>query len=462
LLADAYYRGEQVITDLGIAIPPQLSGLRTLLGWPRIAVDPLCLRLNAESFRLPGATDSDSDLTELWVENQMHGEQGLLYKDALVKGRGWLMVGTGLESGDPPLITVESPLNVVAMWDVRSFLPKALLQTYWLDGQRHAALYSPDSTVHIGVDDNNVWQITDRDDHKFGFVPAVRVPNEPETDRRDGRSEITPEVMSIVDAGCRTLLGLEVAREFYSVPQKYILGATESSFQNADGTPKTAWATYISNVLALEANEDGVPPTVGQFKAYDPSVFVKVIEMYGSQMSGVLGAPPQDFGLYTQGNPITAEAYEVSERRRNLYARQKQKTFGGPLVRGVQMALRFMNKGVLPAQYRRMEVDWTPPEMINDAVATDATVKQVQAGIIPARSDVTLKRLGYTVVERERIAQDFKTDQGAAFLDELAHSVIAKDARVDTGLARDINPAAVKPPTPGDAATAVGDGRAAQ
>src|SRR2546430_15415250 len=42
------------------------------------------------------------------------------------------------------------------------------------------------------------------------------------------------DALPISDAGCRTLLGLEVAREFYSAPQRYILGASEEAFQDAD------------------------------------------------------------------------------------------------------------------------------------------------------------------------------------------------------------------------------------
>ena len=35
----------------------------------------------------------------------------------------------------------------------------------------------------------------------------------------------------------------------------------------------------------------------------------------------------------------------------------------GPSLQLQQMALRFMNNGTLPDQYRRIEVDWTPPEL---------------------------------------------------------------------------------------------------
>ncbi|MBQ1165567.1 phage capsid protein, partial [Streptomyces sp. A73] len=38
-LLDSYFNGEQLVRDLGISIPPQLQGLHTVIGWPRIGVE---------------------------------------------------------------------------------------------------------------------------------------------------------------------------------------------------------------------------------------------------------------------------------------------------------------------------------------------------------------------------------------------------------------------------------------
>jgi hypothetical protein len=50
-LRDAYFNGEQLIRDLGISIPPQLKGLHTVIGWPRVGVESLEERLDLEAFR---------------------------------------------------------------------------------------------------------------------------------------------------------------------------------------------------------------------------------------------------------------------------------------------------------------------------------------------------------------------------------------------------------------------------
>jgi hypothetical protein len=438
LISDAYYRGMQVIRDLGIAIPPQLSGLRTLVGVPRLAVDPIVERCALDSFRFPNQTDANQDLTDVWTMNGGDSELTLALTDTKALGRSWVTVGSPIEAGDAPMIRAESPLNISALWDVRTLKPSAVLQAFWLDEQRHAAVMFPDQTITVAQNNDYQWVVVDRDQHNFGEVPIRRIPNRARANFRDGYSAITPELMSITDAMCRTLLGLEVSREFYSVPQKIILGATEADFQNADGTPKSAWSTYISNVLALEADEDGNKPEIKQLQPYDPSVYTKLIDMYSGIAAGILGVPAQYVGLYTQGNPVSAEAAQVSESRLDRQAKNDMSSWNQPLREVAQLALRFMNNGVLPEEARRLQVDWKDPAMLSISQVSDAYSKQASEGMVPATSDVVLKRLGYSDVERARLAADRAVDGGESLLLELAKSLSAKAARVDKSVLADI------------------------
>jgi hypothetical protein len=81
--------------DLGISIPPSLSGLRTVMGWPQIGVDALDERCIVESFRYPGQTDADDELLDLWTGNNMPLESSLGILDALIYGRGYIIGGAG-------------------------------------------------------------------------------------------------------------------------------------------------------------------------------------------------------------------------------------------------------------------------------------------------------------------------------------------------------------------------------
>jgi len=447
-LTRSYYRGLQVITNLRIAIPAELEFLRTVVGWPRVAVDPLVERMSVDAFRLPGATTPDQVMTDAWFDNGMDSDQTLMFTDLFSMGRSWVTVGSADSPGEAPRICVESPLNMTAIWDVRSAKPTAVLQTYWLDERRHAALYLPDQTIHVGEDDNHQWELIDRDMHGFGMVPAVRIANQASSDDRDGFAEITPEVMSITDAACRTLLGLEVAREFYSVPQKVLLGATEADFQNADGTPKSAWDTYVTRMLALERDSNGDLPTLQQLKPYDPSVFTKLIEMYASQMAGIIAANPQDLGLYTQGNPVAAESQGLVDSRRDRKARHKQRMSNCGIREVMQLVARFLNGGALPDAYRRLEVDWMDPANLNLASVTDAMAKQAEMGAVSPNSDVVRKRLGWSEVERAQIEKDLEADRAAQVEAELANALLVKEARANATVAADLKPDLAPVPAP--------------
>lgn len=423
-LNEAYYLGEQIIQNLRIAVPRELEFLRTIVGWPAMAVDPYVERLQADCFRRTDATDGDQYLMDIMAANGFAAEQSLAYTDALSMSRAYWLVGSPTESGGAPVVTVESPLNMSVLWNLRQTAPRAAMQEYWAeDGSKRGALLVPNQTVHLAVDDNGNWVVVDRDEHGFNFVPVVRMANQPRTTNRDGFSAITPAIRSITDAACRTLLGLEVAREIYSVPQRVVLGAAEDAFVKSDGTPASAWETYITKTLGLERDENGDVPTVHQFAPYDPSVFTKLLDWYASAMAGMVAATPQDLGLYTQGNPASAEAGVVAENRRDRRAVNMQNQFGVPLIHVAQMTVRFDNKGRLPAEYERLSVDWDPVSMDTPAITADAVTKEIAAGSVPATSDVVLKRLGYSAVERARLEQDRKREDGRQVARQLAQSV---------------------------------------
>lgn len=419
-LENAFYLGEQTIENLRIAIPDEIARkLKTLVGWARIAVDPYVERLSCQGFRLPDATDVDSRLQEVWDANGLDAEQSLGYTDSLAMRRSYAMVGSDPDGGEIPRITFESPLNMTVLWDTSGRRAKAALQTYKQDDQERAALMVPGQTVIIGQNEDKQWEIVQRDAHSFDFVPVVRMANNPRTFNRDGYSEITPELRSLIVNACQRSMGLAVASELYSVPRMLLLGAQLSDFQNPNGEVRKAWESYISLINILERDEEGQVPEVKQLTTYDPSVFTKVVEHLASQAAGILAAVPQDLGLYTEGNPTSVESFAAMESRRDRRAIRKQSTFGVALVEMMQMAMRFMNNGAVPREFARFAPDWASVSIESPGVTADAITKQVTAKIIPAQSDVTLKRLGYSAVERQQIEQD----RGSQALDEIRQAL---------------------------------------
>lgn len=415
-LLDSYFNGEQLVRDLGISIPPQLKGLHTVIGWPRIGVEALEQRLDLEAFRWADGADAE-DLREVAEANDLWDESSLAHLDALTYGREYVSVGSGDEDG-PPLIAAESPLDMTLFWDARSRVATSALRESVEDGVRVITLYLPDETIHAAESSTGGWDVFDRDLHMLGVVPVIRMANRQRTADRVGKSEITPEVMSITDAACRRLMGMEVAAEFFGAPQRYILGASESAFQDADGNTKSAWETYLGRVLALESDEEGNVPTVGQFPAHDPSGQTKIIDLYARIMATQLGLPPHMLG-YTSDNPASADAIRSSEAMLVKKAERRTRRFGGAWSDVMRLAL-WVRDGEPPPRERRIECVWRNPSTPTIAQQTDAAVKMVQAGILPADGEVVLEMAGLSEDQRQRVAAERRRAQGRQVLERLS------------------------------------------
>lgn len=426
-LLDAYFNGEQVIRDLGISIPPQLRSLHTVIGWPRVGVEALEQRLDLEAFRWADGSDATA-LAEIAEANDWFDEASLAHLDALTYGREYVVAGSG-EGDDPPLITFESPLDMTVFWDARLRMVRSALRECQGDrldyglapDDRLATLYLPDQTV-FAVEADRGWEVIDRDIHNLGIPPVLRMANRQRTADRIGKSEITPEVMSITDAACRRLMGIEVQAEFFGAPQRYILGASESAFQDAEGNAKSAWETYIGRVLALERDEDGAVPTVGAFAAHDPSGMTKIIDLYARIMSSQLSVPPHMLG-YTSDNPASADAIRSAEGALVKKAERRIRRFSATHRDAMRLALWFRD-GEPPPKEQRIECVWRNPATPTIAAQTDAAVKMVQAGILPADGDVVLEMAGLSEDQRRRVAAERRrstaTAAGGQLMERLA------------------------------------------
>lgn len=404
---DDFYRAEMLVPNLGISIPDELwSRLKVVLGWGRVAVDPYVDRLSCEGFRLPGGTDVDARLGAIWEANGLAREQSLAFTDALVMRRAYWLVGSDPDGSDIPRITVESPLNVSVLWDGTGRNVIAARQNYTQGSEERQAVLLPNQTIQLAKDSFGRWSVADRDEHGFGRVPIIRMANNPRTNNRAGQSQITPDLRSLIVMGCQREIELGIASNLYSTPRILLLGAALSDFIDSGGKAINAWKSYISLINVLERDEEGQVPEVRQLQTYDPSTYTKVVDHLASQAAGAMSAVPQELGLYTSGNPTSVESFQAMEWSRDLKARKKKRDFGVDLSDVMKMSVRFMNKGVLPPEFSRIATDWADIELQSTAAVTDSMQKQIAAGSIPATSDVTLKRLGYSAVERAQLGLD--------------------------------------------------------
>jgi hypothetical protein len=405
-LLDAYYNSTQRIEDLGISIPPQLSDLRTVIGWPMVYVDALEERLDVEGFRFPDDARGDDDLWTVWQANNLDEESQLAHVDALVFGRSYITIGSPdpeETEDDIPVITVESPRDMAVLWNPRTRRTEAALRLFESAGEKRATLYLPEQTISLtrGAGGRRSWTVDDRDRHGLGVVPVVRMSNRQRVSDRVGSSEITKPIMSLTDSCCRTLLGMEVAREFYSAPQRWVVGAAEGQFRDAQGRPLAGWEAMLGRVMALGVNDEGHNPEVGTFSAYDPATFTRVVDSYAHLMASQTGLPLAYLGVSTD-QPASADAIRMQEQRHVKKAERKQRAFGGAWEIAMRLALR-LRDGRDDDASRRLTTLWRDAATPTLATQVDAATKLITAGVLPATSSVAMDMVGLSVGQQQRI-----------------------------------------------------------
>ncbi len=420
-MLESYYEGKNRLKDLRISIPPQLTTVETVVGWAGTTVDVLEERLDFEGY-IGGDT---LGLNEIYRANELDLESSLGHRDALAMGTGFVVVGKGAPGEADPLITIESPRTMTVLYDVRTRRLEAALLCHRSDRgvPTSGTLYLPDQNISLEYD-NRTWVDVDRDEHRLGRVLVASLPNNPRSSDPYGRSEITPAVRSLIDSAMRTLLGAEVAREFYSAPQRYILGANEDTFLDADGKPLNPWSVYQGRVLGIPYNEaESVMPQVGQFNANDVRPYFDQMRAYAQLLAAETAMPASYFGQQTD-NPSSADAIRQMEARLVKRAERRQKQFGRTWTEVAKLAL-LVRDGSIPAEASAIRPLWRDASTPTRAAAADEAVKLIQAGVLLADSEVTYNRIGLSDSDKEVLKAEKQASQAQAFVANLADAARA-------------------------------------
>lgn len=411
-----YYEGKNRLKDLNISIPPSLKLVDAVVGWSGTAVDVLEERLDFE-----GYIGADTlGLNEIFRANDLDLESGLGHKDALIYGTGFVFVGKGREGEADPLITIESPKRATAIYDMRTRrLGAALLVTSDANGEiLTGSLYLPNETIYFESYERTFIE-TFRDVHNLGRVPVAPLINNPRSGDPHGRSEITRAVRSITDSAMRTLLGAEVAREFYSAPQRFVLGAKEETFTDADGNPLNPWTVIQGRVQALPYNDDdGVMPQVGQFSANSPAPYFDQIRAYAQMVAAETALPASYFGFQTD-NPASADAIRQMEARLIKRAERRQRQFGRTWTEVAKLAL-LVRDGVIPAEASNIRPVWRDAATPTRAAAADEVVKMIGAGVFLPDSEITYNRLGLSDSDKAVLKNEKRVAQATQLVGNLA------------------------------------------
>lgn len=323
-----YYEMKQKMRKISAVIPPEFRSLTYSLGWCAKAVDSLADRILFYGF--------ENDVARIgeifWLNNaDILFDSSVL--SALISSCCFHYIS---DNGDgfPKLECIDGG-NATGIIDTTTNL---LTEGYAIlekddDGTpKIEAYFLPFRTEYYGYGKSVPFQVLE---HKAPYPLLVPIIYRPDARRPFGHSRISRACMSIIQSALRTLLRTEVASEFYSVPQKYVVGLSqEAEFNNRLAT--------LSSFLNFPLDDEGKTPThIGQFQSGSIEPFLSDIKMLASLFAGETGLTLDDLGFSTD-NPASSEAIRASHENLRLMARKAQRTFG----------TGFINAGYLSACIR--------------------------------------------------------------------------------------------------------------
>lgn len=321
-----YYDMKNTAQDLTKIIPKEFDSLRPVLGWCAKAADSVSDRIVFEGF-----TDDGLGLNEIYDLNSKDVLTDSAIGSAVVTSCSFIYISEGTD-GTPRLQAIDGGNATGIIDPVTRMLTEgyAVLERDDSGNPSIEAYFTAESTQIIGKDKKVTTY-----PNPAPFALLVPMIHRPDPTRPFGRSRISRACMELTNTALRTLRRSEVSAEFYSFPQKYLVGL------DPDAEQPDKWAATISSFLQFDKDSDGDHPTLGQFQQQSMAPYDDQMRTIASMFAGEAGLTLDDLGFST-ANPSTPEAIRASHETLRISARKAQRDF----------AVGFLNAGFLAACLR--------------------------------------------------------------------------------------------------------------
>lgn len=410
LVRTDYYRMHRRLRDLGLSIPPELRSLQQASGWPAKAVDSLGVRSQFDGFT---CTDDDvcDNLAEIVSSTGLKRKYRQAVRSELTHSCSFLTVTAGDPSaGDPDVVINAYPAtSAAAIWNrPRNRIDCGLVVVDSArDGGRDIPtwvdVYTSDAVIRIRRGASGRWRAEYLEGYEMGRCLMEPLAYDADLERPFGRSRISRAVMSITDNAMRAALRSEVSAEFFTAPQKYLLGADEESFS---GTTK--WDAYIGTIFAVSKDADGDVPQFGQLAQGSMQPHIDYMRSLAARFSGETNVPLSELGVVSD-NPASAEAIYAAKEALVVEAQNLNADNGSALVNVALMAMAITEGTTFSEQAARrlvIQPKFRNPAMPSVVTQADAMLKDVQAVPWLAESDVLLEELGFSDDQIQRLRSD--------------------------------------------------------
>ena len=407
-----YYDGQFMPGFLGIGLPENAKQLKMVTGWPATAVDVLEERLDITGF------GDNEDLTRIFTDNALDTEASQVHLDALIYGMSFASVTAGGDGEPETLIRGHDAKSTTGIFNPRTkLLDAALSRDVNDDGDvTDVTLWTPEQIVTAHREKtNDPWQVTDRTDHGLGRTPMVAFINRPRAGDRRGRSEISKAVRRYTDSAVRALTSMDVNREFFSAPQRYIINMDQDAFVGADGKPRNPWQIVTGRIWSTPPVEEGeAEPKINQFDPMSPGPYLDQIKGLAQLLAAEAAIPASYLGFTTE-NPSSADAIRQMEARLVKRAERRQTQFGHSWEQIGRLALA-STTGTSADEVAQPTVQWAEASTPTFAATVDGLGKLVQNGIIPPDSSWLWDQLGMTPAEQTTLRRELAQSRMSAML----------------------------------------------
>lgn len=329
--------------DPGVVIPPRLRDqYNATLGWCAKAVDSLADRLVFREF-----TNDLFDLNGVFNQNNPDTLYDSAILGALISACSFGYIAAD-EEGFPRIQIIDGG-NATGIIDPMTGLLTegyAVLERN-LEGEPITEAYLTPGVTEIwrkGVRDPEIYT------NAAKYPLLVPIIYRPDAVRPFGHSRISRAAMYWTDYAKRVLERSDVSAEFYSFPQKYVVGLSQ------DAEPMDKWKATISSMLQFTKDNEGDHPILGQFQQQSMSPYTEQLRTAAAGFAGETGLTLDDLG-FASDNPSSAEAIKAAHETLRATARKAQRTFGSG----------FLNLGYLAAcvrddfPYERRQLYLTKP-----------------------------------------------------------------------------------------------------
>lgn len=335
-----YYEMKNVMKDYSKMMPPDTQWMITPLGWCAKAADSIADRLVFYQFE-----EDNFDMNQIFQMNNPDTFYDNAVLSATISSCCFVYISED-EDGFPRLQVIDGANATGIINEITGMLSEG-----------YAVLERDDNDVptkeaYFTIGETQIIQNGEVISYPNNAPYALLVPiiYRPDARRPFGHSRISRACMGIMQGAIRTIKRSEVSAEFYSFPQKYMLGLSE------DAEPMDKWKATMTSMLVITQDENGDKPSVGQFSQSSMSPYIEQLRMFAALFAGEAGLTMDDLG-FVSDNPSSADAIKASHENLRLAARKAQRTFGSG----------FLNVGYLAAcvrdnyAYKRKQVYMTKP-----------------------------------------------------------------------------------------------------